>query len=119
MININLRLLQYQQKEWIGIYFEHNAAINSIIKTHGAKWSQSNRCWYIPLNEEGYKEMSASLKTVAKVDVTELKLTLQKRKAAQLKTNTPLQKATTFKTTQETNAPNLNIANKEALKLFI
>ena len=119
MINISLRLLQHRQKEWIGIYFENNPAINSIIKTHGAKWSQSNGCWYIPLKEEGYKKMFAALKTVAKVNITGLKLALQKRKEAQLKTGLPPRKSAAFKTTQETNAPNLHTGNKEALQLFI
>lgn len=119
MINISLRLLQHQQKEWIGIYFENNPAINSIIKTHGAKWSQSNRCWYIALNEAGYKKLAEALKAVAKVDVAELKLALQKRKEAQLKTGLHPRKSAAFKTTQETTVPNLHTANKEALQLFI
>lgn len=119
MISINLRLLQHLQKEWIGIYYENNTAINILVKKHGARWSQSNRCWYMPLDETGYKELAAALKTVARVDVTELKFALQKRKASQLNTGIPAQKAAAFKPGTETNAALLHAANKEALQLFI
>ncbi len=119
MINISLLLLQHQQKEWIGIYFEHNPAINSIIKTHGAKWSQSNRCWYIPLKKEGYKELTAALKGIANINASELKVAIQKRKAGQIKSALPESKVSNSGIAEKTITLSLNTANREALKLFI
>lgn len=54
METVILKALLHRNAESIGIYFAQNAAFEKIVrKQPGAKWSQTNKCWYIPLNQKG------------------------------------------------------------------
>ena len=73
MQKIILRPIHHQGEEWIGIYFTHNVVINTLLsKKAGAKWSQSNKCWYVPLNKENYKKIAFAL--TGKVDIQQKEL---------------------------------------------
>ncbi len=79
-----LRPLLHRNSECIGIYFEKNIAAEKIIRRQpGIKWSQTNKCWYLPLTETAYALLINNLKENALVDNTALKAYLEKRKKIQ------------------------------------
>ena len=79
-----LRPLLHRKSECIGIYFEKNNTLEKIIrKQPGIKWSQTNKCWYIPLTETAYQLLIKGLKEKALVDNTALKAYLEKKKKVQ------------------------------------
>ena len=58
-------------------------SINSIVKKIPAvKWSQSNKCWYVPLEPARYNQIVKALEGIGALDNTALKAYLQKRKQA-------------------------------------
>lgn len=67
--------------EQIGIYFLKNKEIEEAVKKiKGVKWSQTKRCWYVPLTREDCKKAYAPLKPLADISMSELKEYLEKRK---------------------------------------
>ena len=74
----------HNKAERIAIHCNYNAAINKIIKTiPGARWSQTNNCWHIPLNEAVYKTAVKLLQPQAPIDIKKLSAYLHKRKKIQ------------------------------------
>lgn len=55
MKEVVLKPLQHRGMECIGIFFENSPTLNGLIqKNAGAKWSQTNKCWYVPLSKENF-----------------------------------------------------------------
>ncbi|MEO8405197.1 MAG: hypothetical protein ABI480_11395 [Chitinophagaceae bacterium] len=62
MGKVTLKPLQHRDQECIGIYVEANEKIDKVLsKKAGAKWSRTNRCWYIPLNRQNYGLLQEAL----------------------------------------------------------
>ncbi len=62
MIPIHLKPLQHRDMERIGIYFEKNASIQSLLqKQAGARWSSTHSCWHVPCTKESYEAVAAAL----------------------------------------------------------
>jgi integrase/recombinase XerD len=81
MKKIMLRPLLHRNSECIGIYFDKNTDLEKIIRSQPAvKWSQTNKCWYIPLTQKGYALLIEDLKEKAIVNNALLKAYLQKKK---------------------------------------
>lgn len=81
METITLKPLYHRGQESIGIYYDNYASLNKIIKKlPKVKWSQTNRCWYIPLNETAYNQICNVFNKSNNIDNTALKQYLQKRK---------------------------------------
>lgn len=73
MENLVLKPLQHNQQENIGIYFSNIATLNKAVrKIKDARWSQSNKCWYVLLNKEKHREIVKAFKGLATIDQTEL-----------------------------------------------
>ena len=80
---IVLQPLIHRGQESIALVCEKKGPLNTTIRRlPKAKWSQSNRCWYVPLNQESYSLAVKNLKGVAAIDSSALKAYLQKRKQA-------------------------------------
>jgi hypothetical protein len=63
MKQVVLKPLYHRGQESIGIYYKKDASLSLLVrKLSSAKWSQSNRCWYVPLNAEAYKQISNALR---------------------------------------------------------
>ena len=63
------------------IYFENNSLLNGIIrKLAYSKWSQTNKCWYLPLNQESYTKLYKALHGNVSLEITELKKYLESKK---------------------------------------
>lgn len=78
---VELKPLLHNNTENIGIYFRKQVEVEMAIrKIKGVKWSQSNRCWYLPLIKENYQQLSVNLKGLAGINASPLKNFLEKRK---------------------------------------
>lgn len=81
MDTVVLKPLYHRGQECLGICFENSPSLNGAIRKHaGAKWSQTNRCWYVPLNHGSYNKVYKALKGKAELDITVLESYLEKRK---------------------------------------
>ena len=76
---ITLKPFLHRGEERIGIYFQNNLPINIAIRTKAAgKWSQTGRCWYVPMNRESFEKIKAALPAVT-IDSRELKKYLENK----------------------------------------
>lgn len=74
LIQIILKPLFHRGQQCIGIYFEKNATVQNIIqKDAGAKWSRTNRCWWIPCKRNNYLLLKDSIGDKASIIAEELK----------------------------------------------
>ena len=81
MIEIHLKPLQHRGKEQIGIYFEKNAIIQSLLQKHAsAKWSSSHKCWHIPCTKESYEALAGAVSGKGKIHREELDRYLREKK---------------------------------------
>ena len=125
MQTVTLKALLHRNKECIGIYFAKNTAFEKIIcRQPGVKWSQTNKCWYIPLTETAYSLLMLNLKDKASVDRTLLKTYLEKKKKIQITLPKKNQadnksKTTALKTVIKTTTLKLTGQNLQALQNFI
>jgi len=78
---ITLKPLEHRGEECIGIYFKHNNIIKNLVRSNAkARWSQTNKCWYVPLSRESYNNICLLAKGKAVFESGELKKYLEKRK---------------------------------------
>jgi len=55
--------------------------VNTIIKKlPGVRWSQTNRCWYVPLNKESYNKLFFALKGLVEIEQSALHQYLAEKK---------------------------------------
>ena len=81
METIVLKPLHHRGQECIGIYFERNAVLQSLIqKQVGGRWSKTNSCWYAPLSKSNYEQLAKSLQGKAELKIDELKKYLLEKK---------------------------------------
>lgn len=79
-MQIVLQPFVYRRLEVIGIVYEYDIALNSAVrKMPGVKWSQSIKCWYLPLTKEAYQQIRYALQDFGVIDIRSLKAYLQKR----------------------------------------
>lgn len=72
MKTVKLKALQHRGSLCIGIYYETNHLLNTLlVKELKAKWSNTNRCWYIVYGEATYSKLLFLLKKNGNL-VTEL-----------------------------------------------
>lgn len=80
MHTVQLTLLLHNNAEHIGIFFPKNPALEMAIrKIKGIRWTQTHRCWYLPLVKANYDALVQQVKGIATVDAYSLKSFLQKR----------------------------------------
>ncbi len=81
MKQVILKPLYHKNLECIGIYYSKDAIMNDLIKKlSGVKWSQTNKCWYMPLSPQSYAQINTVIKGKAVLDNSLLKSYLEKRK---------------------------------------
>ena len=86
---INLRPIFHKNGEQIGIYFRNNLPLNIIIRKNAdGIWSQTKKCWYVPLNQKAFEKLKIALSEYAILDTTMLKKYLEEKK---IKTASALQ----------------------------
>lgn len=116
---ITLQPLHHRGQESIALQYKNNAELNRLVRMlPKAKWSQSNRCWYVPLGEASYQQIVQALKGKAALDTTALKDYLGKKK--KITATLPLvSKQTIIKPASATAAWKLSPENLEALEKFV
>ena len=73
MKQVTLNPLLHRQQECIGIFFENDSLLNMVIqKNAGAKWSQTKKCWWVPLTKEDYYKIFFVLKGKAQIEQSAL-----------------------------------------------
>jgi site-specific recombinase XerD len=94
MEKAELRPLQHREQECIGIYFKHNSKINEALRQKaGARWSRTNKCWYIPLSKENYNKLIFALMGLAAIEQSALQEYLTNKKGKGEISNTTLKLA--------------------------
>ncbi len=74
MITITLQPIFHKNAEQIALMYQNKASINKEVKKiKGVQWSQSNKCWYLPLSRPNYNAIVAATQAYAIVDTTALK----------------------------------------------
>jgi hypothetical protein len=77
---INLRPILHRDGQQIGIYFKNDLPLNIIVrKDAGAIWSQSKKCWYVPLSKKAFEKLRTAVKDSAILDTSELKKFLEEK----------------------------------------
>lgn len=96
MEKVALKPLLHREQECISIYFEHNAKINGAIRQKaGAKWSQTHKCWWVPLNKDNYNKLFFALKGLAAIEQSALHDYLAQRKKQPPLITAPVKQAST------------------------
>ena len=73
METIILKPLDHNQQENIAMYFPNIGMLNTAArKIKNARWSQTNKCWYVLLNKEKHREIVKAFKGLATIEQTEL-----------------------------------------------
>ena len=81
MQTVTLKAFVHRNQECIGIYFTNKAELSlAIRKIPGIKWSQTNKCWYLPLNKQSVAAITKAVDKNAAIETGNLKTYLQKRK---------------------------------------
>ena len=77
---ITLKPFLHRSGEQIGIYFQKSLPLNIVIKSKaGGKWSQTGKCWYVPMNRESFEKIKAALPVDVNLDANELKKYLENK----------------------------------------
>ena len=82
MQTVLLKPLHHRGQEVIGIYFKNDADLDLLVrKLPGVKWSQTNKCWYVPLSSQSYSYLCEQLKEKANLDTAAVNEYFEKRKS--------------------------------------
>lgn len=88
---VHLRPLIHQGRECIGIYVELSFTINGLLRSKaGARWSQTHKCWYVPLTRGDYNKVWFALQGKVELEEEELHRFLAGKKKGE-----PVQKKVT------------------------
>ncbi len=83
-MDIHLKPLLLNNQPVIGIYFKYNKELSLLIRQlHGVKWSQTNKCWYLPMSESNYVEIKKIVKEKGHFETSEIDQYLLKNKQVQ------------------------------------
>lgn len=116
---ITLQPLHHRGQESIALYYKNNPALNRLVRMlPKVKWSQSNKCWYVPLSKKSYDDICTKLKNYGTIITGELKEYLEKRKT--IKAATVEKPAGSHsKALPASTAWGLNSRNLESLKKLV
>ena len=79
--HIKLEAVTHRNKECIAIRFSHHQSLAQLVRQlPGAKWSQTFKCWLLPLDREHYNKLIDACKGKASIDHGSLKQYLEKKK---------------------------------------
>lgn len=81
MHTIRLLPLFHRGAEQIGLYYPQVPELNlAVRKIKGIKWSQTHKCWYVPLHQGQSGYLQQALQQVAAVNARDVQQYLQKEK---------------------------------------
>lgn len=88
MIQITLKPIHHPGDTRLGLYFTSDTRVQHTIKRIGAKWSNTQKCWWLPLDKENYNKLQKTLTGIAVLYTAPLKQFLENQKTASFKTAT-------------------------------
>jgi len=56
-MRVSIQKISHRDAFRIGIYFGFDESLKQAVKELGARWSQSNKCWYVDYNSENYRKI--------------------------------------------------------------
>jgi integrase/recombinase XerD len=90
---ITLKPLMHRGAEHTGIYFKNNPGLNILIRSKaGGTWSQTNKCWYIPLTKLAFEKLKTAVGNTATIDTSSLKKYLEEKKKTKSPANSVIKK---------------------------
>jgi len=66
----------------MGIYFDFDKTLQQRVKSAGAKWSKTNRAWYMIMNRANFEKIKTVFDGYASLDYAALKIYLHQKKNA-------------------------------------
>jgi len=72
LIPVQLTGLMHKGQHILGIIFTNNAVLNNAVHKAGARWSQTHKCWNVPLQKNFYEKIIQVLQPVANINRTNL-----------------------------------------------
>ena len=93
MNEIILQPIKHEGKVFMGVFFENKPSLNNLVrKISEAKWSQTNKCWYIPLEQASYSKLKKAVQDKANLEISGLKKYLEQQKKLPMLTLVPVSK---------------------------
>jgi integrase/recombinase XerD len=86
---VTLQGTVYRQSDHIAIVFDKNPVlIRAIRKCHGCRWSNSRKCWMLPMSRDNFEQLNRIFATIATIDSSHLRQYLINRKNDKLSNDT-------------------------------
>ena len=77
---ITIKPILHRGEEQLAIFFPFNKNIDYAIRSiKGIKWTQTHKCWYLPLNKGSFEAVKIKLQDLGTLEYSELKVYLEKR----------------------------------------
>ena len=78
---ITIKPIYHRDEERLAIIFPFTKEIDYAVRSlKGVKWTQTHKCWYLPLSKESFTAAHNKLKGFGQINFMELKTYLEKRK---------------------------------------
>jgi len=78
---ITIKPIHHRGEEKLAIIFPFDKTIDYAVRSiKGIKWTQTHKCWYLPLSKENFTSIYNKLKKLGQLNFDELKTYLEKRK---------------------------------------
>lgn len=112
---ITLQPMFHRKQEVIALRFTHDSTVNNAIKKISlAKWSSTNKCWYIPCTKAHYLMLVSATQGIATLNTEALRNYLSQRNALPVQPGKPLRSSTS----KMIIAHPLNTVNTKALEAY-
>jgi len=78
---ITIKPIHHRGEEKLAIFFPFVKAVDYAVRSiKGIKWTQTYKCWYLPLSKEAFTTVYNKVKEFGQINFEELKAYLEKRK---------------------------------------
>jgi integrase/recombinase XerD len=85
---VTLLGMVYKQSDHIAIVFDKKPVlIKAIRKCRGCRWSQSRKCWILPMSRNNFEQVNRIFANIARIDSSHLRQYLINRRKSELSDN--------------------------------
>jgi len=92
-MQITIKPIHHRGEEKLAIIYPFEKSIDYVVRSiKGIKWTQTHKCWYLPLSKETFHIACSKLKELGQIDFKELKIYLEKRKQVAATIPAPINK---------------------------
>lgn len=80
-MQITIKPIHHRGEEKLAIIFPFDKTVDDAVRSiKGIKWTQTYKCWYLPLSKASFETVSTRLKNIGELEYSVLKEYLEKRK---------------------------------------